>query len=121
MRKLWWVFVILVAILAGFFGAIALHAQTGNVVWFTSTAGTTKALNCPAAPAGPSVCLVGDGFWVWQSSASGWFLASPPSAAAPVALTINGLQKTLPASFTLSTSAATISAPTASAPAITAQ
>ena len=61
-------------------GVGVLYAQTGSVVWFTATAGTTLAGNCPTAPANPSLCLVGDGFWVWQNAASGWY---KPLATAP--------------------------------------
>jgi hypothetical protein len=98
-----------------------LSAQTGSVVYFTSTAGTTKAANCPTTPTGPSMCLVGDGFWVWQNATTGWFLPAPQGASATPALTLNGVTKNLPASFTIAAAAPTVSAPTASAPAVTAQ
>lgn len=64
-----------------------VKAQTGQVVFLGATSGTTLAANCPATPTTPSVCVVGDGMWVWQSSTTGWF--KPVPAAAPVA----GVQK----------------------------
>src|SRR5271170_1921208 len=57
-------------------GSTVVHAQTGNVVWFTATAGTTIA-NCPATPAEPSLCMVATGFYAWQNAAGGWFLVAP--------------------------------------------
>ncbi len=61
-------------------GSTVVQAQTGSVVWFTATAGTTIA-NCPASPAEPSLCMVATGFFAWQNATQGWFLVSPPTPA----------------------------------------
>jgi hypothetical protein len=67
-----------------------------------------------------TVCFGVDGGFISLNGAAAVQFA-PAGAVASPALTLNGTTKTLPASFTLSIPAATISAPTASAPAITAQ
>lgn len=105
---------LIIALLVTVFGIWGTHAQTGNVVFFTSTAGTTKAVNCPTSPSGPSMCLVGDGFWIWQNATIGWCqpgISCPIGTVPSVSLTLNGTTKTLPASFTI--------ASTQAAPAVT--
>lgn len=52
------------------------QAQSGNVIYLGAVIGTTKAANC-GTPTTPSLCIVGDGVWVWQSN--GWFLIQPPA------------------------------------------
>ena len=58
---------------------LKVHAQSGNVIFFGAISGTTKAVNCPATPTTPSLCVVGDGVWIWQNSTSGWTLGSAGS------------------------------------------
>lgn len=80
---------LLVLVVAG-----TVSAQTGSVVWFTSTAGTTLAANCPATPANPSICLVGNGFYIWQNATIGWCQpgiscpAPTPAAAGVTSITV---------------------------------
>jgi len=57
-----------------------VRAQSGNVVFIGATSGTTLSANCPATPTTPSLCVVGGGVYVWQSSTTGWFLPQPASA-----------------------------------------
>jgi hypothetical protein len=71
--------------------ALALHAQSGQIIYFGATAGTTKAANC-GTPTVPSLCLAGDGFWIWQNSTQGWFLAAPPSQPTGVVLSVNAIK-----------------------------
>ena len=73
--------VVVVAFLAGVGVA---KAQNGQIVFLGATSGTTLAANCPATPATPSQCVVGDGVWIWQNSTQGWFKAGPPTASGVV-------------------------------------
>src|SRR5271168_5337150 len=67
-------------------GSTVVHAQTGSVVWFTATAGTTIA-NCPTTPAEPSLCMVATGFFAWQNATQGWFLVAPATPATAAGVT----------------------------------
>jgi len=60
------------------------QAQTGSVQFLGAASGTTLAANCPATPATPSVCVVGGGVYIYQSSATGWFLPQPQGASSAV-------------------------------------
>ena len=61
-----------------------VKAQSGNVIYLGATAGTTLAANCPAIPTAPSICVVGDGVWLWQSATLGWYKPSAGVAATGV-------------------------------------
>lgn len=115
-------FVLTVAVAVAFSQLPSL-AQSGNVLFFGAVSGTTLAANCPTAPATPSVCIVGDGAWVWQSSTTGWQqIGAGGTSGAVTSVTINGVAKPGPSpSFTISAtnSIPTISAPTATAPVAT--
>jgi hypothetical protein len=76
-----------------------VYAQSGNVNFIGSIAGTTMTANC-GAPTTPSLCIVGDGVWVMQAGSTTW--AKIGGGAVSPTLTLQGVTKTLPASFTLS-------------------
>lgn len=80
----------LVLAVISLWGHFNARAQSGQVIFLGATSGTTLAANCPAAPATPSVCVVGDGVWNWQSAATGWFKAAPPAAAGVASISVNG-------------------------------
>lgn len=84
---------ILLGVVCGLIIASALvgtvHAQSGPVNFLGAIAGTTKAVNC-GTPTTPSMCIVGDGVWIWQNAAQGWFLAAPAPVVGPVS---TGVQK----------------------------
>jgi hypothetical protein len=61
-----------------FFASHLVQAQSGSVIFLGATPGTTLAANCPAAPPTPSVCTVGDGVWIWESSTTGWYKPAVP-------------------------------------------
>ena len=63
-----------------FFAGITVHAQSGQVQFLGAASGTTLAANCPTTPTTPSICVVGGGVYIWQSSTTGWFLPGPPTA-----------------------------------------
>lgn len=72
-----------------------VKAQSGNVIYLGAMAGTTLAANCPAIPAVPSVCVVGDGVWLWQSATLGWYKPSAGVAITGVtSVTANGIKLT---------------------------
>jgi hypothetical protein len=83
-----------------------VYAQSGSVNFIGSIAGTTMAANC-GSPTTPSLCIVSDGVWVMQAGSTAW--AKIGSGSAPT-LTLQGTTKTLPASFTITAGAATLTA-----------
>ena len=72
----------------------SVKAQTGSVIFLGAQPSTTKAVNCPAVPATPSECVVGDGVWIWQNATIGWCqpgISCPaPATAAVTSVTVNG-------------------------------
>lgn len=77
-------------LLASAFIAGASYAQSGSVNFLGSIAGTTNAANC-GTPVTPSLCVVGNGVWIWQSAATGWFLPTPPVPATGGVKTVQGI------------------------------
>lgn len=66
------------------FASRTVKAQSGAVNFLGANSGTTLALNCPTIPATPSICVVGDGVWLWQSATLGWYKPSAGVAATGV-------------------------------------
>ena len=66
------------------------QAQTGSVQFLGAASGTTLSANCPATPSTPSICVVGGGVYIYQSTTTGWFLPQPASTSAGV-LKVNGV------------------------------
>lgn len=101
------------------FTATPVHAQTAVVpaLLFCNAAHTTS--TCPAFPSGvPSAMIATDGFWFTENGTSPVNLAASSS----ISLTLNNVTKTLPASFTVATSAPTATATaTVAAPPVTVQ
>lgn len=73
---------------------------------------------CPAVAAGQAGWCIASGVYYVEQNGGAWTPLPTGTAAAPQ-LTINNITKTLPASFTVGTTAPTATAPTVSAPAIT--
>src|ERR1700677_1539554 len=57
-----------------------VYAQSGQVIFLGAISGTTAAANC-GTPTTPSLCVVGDGVWIWQSGASSWVKITTGAAA----------------------------------------
>ena len=105
----------------------AMRAQNPAITpGVISSATTATHATCPTNY--PNLCIVADGVYVCQGAGASCYV--PAAAAGAISLTLNGVTKTLPASFTVSAAAPSVSAPTisasssapsASAPAITAQ
>ena len=118
------VFAILILAGAAAFGAFVgkrVYAQAITSASPYSFTVTGTLANCPAvstiASGSAGYCFTNSGL-AQSVSGSAWTILG--GAAASPTLTINGTQKTLPASFTIAAAAPTISA-TGSAPAISAQ
>jgi hypothetical protein len=83
-----------------------VHAQTLPVNFEVATAGSTLA-NCGPVPALPARCLVATGNYYTQVGSTSWLLVGSSVAVAPT-LTIDGITKTLPASFTVAGGTVTV-------------
>ena len=82
MKKLMVIFaIILLVLILGPVSWRVARAQVSPVIFIGASSGTTLAANCPATPATPSLCLVGNGVYAWQNSTTGWFPLAPATSA----------------------------------------
>ena len=78
-RTLWKLLAIFGILCLGLVYTSRTKAQSGQVVYFGSVAGTTLT-NC-GTPTQPTLCIVATGVYAWQNSTQGWFLLGPTGSA----------------------------------------